>query len=77
MSLEVLNVRASRYSFHAARKLNKAVTATAGSESRLSQGAPRRQLSVGVTSSQDVVQLPVGTYNKKEGSQPAIKRIPR
>ena len=33
ISLEVLNVRAKSYSFQAARKLNKAVTATAGSES--------------------------------------------
>ena len=30
MSLEVLKVRARRNSFHAARKLNRAVTATAG-----------------------------------------------
>ena len=32
MSLDVLNVKASRNSFHAARKLKSAVTATAGNE---------------------------------------------
>jgi hypothetical protein len=33
ISFEVLKVRAKRNSFHAARKLNNAVTATAGNES--------------------------------------------
>ena len=33
ISFEVLNVNARRYSFQAARKLNKAVTATAGRDS--------------------------------------------
>ena len=33
MSFDVLNVKASKNSFHAARKLNSAVTATAGKES--------------------------------------------